>query len=68
MTITTQRDLVQRHLESGRSITPLEALRLYGCFRLSACIWVLKHKRGMNIETTMVEEDGKRFAEYSLVD
>lgn len=68
MTITTQRDLVQRHLESGKSITPLEALRLYGCFRLSACIWTLKHKYGMAIETTMIEEDGKRFAEYSLVD
>ena len=68
MTITTRRDLVQRHLESGKSITPLEALRLYDCFRLSACIWTLKHKHGMNIETTMIEEDGKRFAEYSLVD
>ena len=66
MTITTQRDLVQRHLESGRSITPLEALRLYGCFRLSACVYALKRERGLNIETTMISEDGKRFAEYSL--
>lgn len=68
MRIETQRDLVQHHLESGRSITPLEALRLYGCFRLSACVYALKRERGMNIETTMREEDGRRFAEYSLVD
>ena len=68
MTIKTQIKRIRQHLESGKSITPLEALHLYGSFRLSACIWTLKHKYGMNIETTMIEEDGKRFAEYSLVD
>jgi hypothetical protein len=68
MTITTQIKQIREHLESGKSITPLEALDLYGSLRLGACIWTLRHKHGMNIETNLIEQDGKRFAEYSLVD
>lgn len=56
---------IRKHLESGKSITPLEALRLYGCFRLGARIYDLRAE-GMTIETNLIEEDGKRFAEYRL--
>lgn len=56
---------IRQHLESGKSITPLEALRLYGCFRLGARIYDLRAE-GMTIETNLIEEDGKRFAEYRL--
>lgn len=53
----TQEDRILAHLESGRSITPLEALNLYGCFRLGGRIYDLK-KRGIKIEKRMVETTG----------
>lgn len=56
---------IKEHLLSGKSITPLEALNEYGCFRLGARIFDLK-EQGLNIKTEMVERNGKRFAEYSL--
>lgn len=65
MILESQHESIRRHLESGRKITPLEALRLYGCFRLGARIFNLK-KEGMEIKSEMIESDGKRFASYSL--
>lgn len=58
---------VRAHLESGRSITPLEALRLYGSFRLGAIIYVLR-ERGLDIRTEFVrnERTKSRYAKYSL--
>jgi len=64
---------IKNHLNSGRTITPLEALDLYGCFRLAAVIFILKDKpHYMNIKTeekTRVNGNGvtKRFAEYKCV-
>lgn len=56
---------IKEHLLSGKSITPIEALNQYGCFRLGARIFDLK-EQGLNIKTEMVERNGKRFAEYRL--
>ena len=53
------------HLQSGKSITPLEALNLYGCLRLGGRIWELRNE-GHRIDTEMIERHGKRFARYSL--
>lgn len=53
------------HLQSGKSITPLEALNLYGCFRLGARIWDLRNE-GYDIEMELVNYNGKRFACYHL--
>jgi hypothetical protein len=39
MTVIKQ---IQDHLYDGKSITPLEALNLYGCFRLAAAIHRLR--------------------------
>lgn len=66
MSMMSQTKQIREHLESGRSITPREALKLYGCFRLGARIWDLRDA-GLDIETTIVEEGGKRFASYRLV-
>ena len=52
------------HLQSGRSITPIEALNEYGCFRLAAHIEVLR-REGHNIFTHMVDNGGKKFAKYT---
>ena len=62
----TQSHLILKHLKKRKSITPLEALSRFGCFRLGARIYDLK-RDGHVIETRMVERRGKRFAEYRLV-
>lgn len=39
----SQQQRVREHLLSGKSITPIEALNRYGCFRLSAIILELRN-------------------------
>ena len=51
------------HLVQHKTITPLEALNQYGCFRLSAVIFNLK-KDGHNIVTHIIKKNKKRFAQY----
>lgn len=65
MNTKSQCEDILRHLQSGRSLSPLEALERYGSFRLGARIHELK-KRGHRIETIMAERNGKRYAEYRL--
>jgi len=60
----TQNQNILKHLKK-KSITPIEALELYGCFRLSARILELR-KAGHDIITNHVTKNGKTFAEYSL--
>ena len=62
---STQTKLIQKHLEDGKSITPIDALQLFGCFRLSARIHDLK-KEGMNIITRNTRAGEKQFASYEL--
>ncbi len=59
----TQCTQVLHHLRRHRSITALEALRLYGCFRLAARIKDLKDA-GHKIGSCMTTERGKRFPLY----
>jgi len=56
---------IQKDLMSGKSITPLQALNKYGCFRLAALIHKLR-KEGMVIETEYVTKNNKTFAKYFL--
>lgn len=60
----TQREQIRDHLLRCGSITPLTALREYGCMRLGARILELR-RAGMNIKTRTPAE-GKRFAIYEL--
>lgn len=62
----TQTNQIRQHLESGKHITSLEALNLFGCFRLASRISELK-KAGYNIATRLVHNGGKHYAEYWLV-
>lgn len=65
----SQSEKILYHLSSGKTITPLEALQSYGCFRLASRISDLK-REGHDIVTTIKEsygDDGvKRYAEYRL--
>lgn len=63
----SQRQQVQKWLNDGNSITPLQALQMFGAFRLSSIIYRLKYDYGMNIKTEIINDNGKRYAEYSLV-
>tara|TARA_R100000329_G_scaffold112115_1_gene92062 strand:+ start:369 stop:599 length:231 start_codon:yes stop_codon:yes gene_type:complete len=62
---TTQNKQILNWLESGKSITPLQALEQFGCFRLSARIFNLR-ENGYQIVTKNITKNGKTFAEYSL--
>lgn len=65
--IESQRKSVQDWLLKGNSITPIEALNMFGAFRLSAIIYILKYDYDMDIVTEMVYEGGgKRYAKYYL--
>ena len=65
----TQNKRIEKYLLSGRTLTPLDALYKFSCFRLSARIWDLR-KRGLDIEsrTRKITSDGKQkyVAEYKL--
>lgn len=63
--IDSQAHMIRLWLEEGNVITPIDALNMFGCFRLSAIIFVLK-ERGMNIKSNMVYNGKKRYAEYFL--
>lgn len=65
--VNSQNKKIKTWLESGNSITPLEALEMFGSLRLGASIFYLKKKFGMNIKTEMVADNGKRYARYSLI-
>lgn len=54
------------HLLRGKTITALQALQLFGTMRLAEYIRILRHDHKLKIETKMVEENGKHFAEYWL--
>lgn len=57
---------LKAHFLSGRSLTQLEAIGLYGAFRLAARVHDLKAD-GMKIVTRMKEDpNGNPYAEYQL--
>ncbi len=67
----THKRLIREHLLNGGSITALEALRDFGCYRLASRISDLRSE-GMAISKTMEESISKvtgkpvRFARYYL--
>ena len=69
-TTTNQCEEILAHLESGRTITPGEALEQYGIARLGARIWDLK-REGHQIHHELVKVSTRRgtsrVARYSLI-
>jgi len=62
----TQNVQILNYLKDGNSITPLEALQKFNCFRLSARIFNLRED-GYNIHTNNITENNKTYAEYTLL-
>jgi hypothetical protein len=64
--MTTQIEHIRRHLEAGKSITPAQAIAVYGIFRLASVIEDLRQK-GMEIDCVLrFDEMGKQYGTYSL--
>lgn len=62
----SQKQKVLRHLNTGEHITPLEAIGLYGIYRLAARIEELR-REGYHIVTTMRRDKlGRPYARYTL--
>ena len=62
----SQTDQILKHLEGGESITAIEALNRFTCFRLAARIADLR-RRGISINSTKITtESGKIVAQYSI--
>lgn len=53
------------HLKTGNTLTPIEALERFGCFRLGARICDLRSE-GHDIRTRTISNGKKSFAEYYL--
>ena len=57
---------VLAHLRRGQTLTPLNALRLYGTLRLASAIYDLR-KLGHDIKSeSLLLPSGKRVAKYSM--
>jgi hypothetical protein len=62
----TQKEQIKKYLLSRKTITPIQALNKFGCFRLAAVIYKLKNE-GLKIVTEMEYNKNKQFARYRLV-
>jgi hypothetical protein len=61
----SQTALIKGWLLNGRSITQLDALNMFGCFRLAARIANIREE-GFDIVTDMITVNDKRMAQYYL--
>lgn len=63
----TKTSKIKEYLLNNGSITPWKALQLCNEMRLSAVIFNLKKRYGMNISSKMIyKENGERYALYTL--
>ena len=62
----SQNEMILKHLLGGSSISGLEALQFYGCFRLAARIYDLR-QQGWDIEDDAIDmPNGARISTYYL--
>jgi hypothetical protein len=62
----SQKAQVKDWLSKGKSITPMEALEMFGCMRLAAVVFELRDE-GMAIETEKyLTPSGKYVARYRI--
>lgn len=61
----SMKNQIRRRLEAGDKISPLTALRDFGCMRLAAVVHELR-REGLEIVTDTRTQRGKQFAVYRL--
>lgn len=65
-TAATQCDRILQHLKTGATITAIEALNMFGCFRLAARIADLRKKGNEIVTDKVTTGTGKHVAQYRL--
>jgi hypothetical protein len=65
MTNASHQKLIFDHLIGGQRLTGLQALNLYGCYRLSSVINRIRKAYGYDSIKTEIEEN-ERYAIYSI--
>jgi hypothetical protein len=67
-TTDSQVKQLRTHLQSGKSIAPLQALNTYGIYRLSARIHEIRNdaKKPLNVKTEMMFVGPVKYAKYFL--
>jgi len=66
MRLANQNQTILAHLKEGKTITPIQALNAYGCFRLASRIHELRTE-GHNIECKFDSDGEKRWGVYKLI-
>ena len=62
----SQNQKIANYLNKKKAITPIQALKMFGCFRLAARISDLRNN-GMNIKTKIIStKNGANIASYSI--
>ena len=61
----TQETMILEYLKTGQSLTPIDALNYFQCWRLGARCHALKRK-GFPIKTRLIKNKNKHYAEYYL--
>ena len=65
----SQNKRIAEWLKAGNTITSMEAMNMFNCFRLASRITDLKQKFGLIIVTDRVmTPSGKRVAQYKLAE
>jgi hypothetical protein len=62
----SQREKILEHLKKKKSIAPLQALRMFGCMRLSQRIAEIESE-GYIIEHKMIYEYPVKYCRYKLI-
>jgi hypothetical protein len=62
----SQNKMIYNWLKSGKTIDPIRALNLFGCFRLGARIYDLEKEHGIEIKRQMVYRGDKKWMKYWL--
>jgi len=65
--IDSQINNVEKWLLRGRKITPIQALRMFGCFRLGAIIFELNKKHSGDIKSKLIKVPTKSGRGYAYV-
>jgi len=65
-TAVSQCAAILAYLRQGYAITPIEALEMFGCFRLGARIWDLKRRGEDIVSERYTTASGKRVARYRM--
>ena len=63
--LTTQTEQIKQYLDQGHTLTAIEALEKFHCFRLASRIYDLKQE-GYKVNKIMITGDNKkRYAQYA---